>query len=138
MSTAQLLESGWTSQRIARAVRARRLHRKHRGVYAVGHPRLDDVGRAWAALLACGGGAVLSHRSGGVASGLPVGHSGTVEVSVPGRAGRCGHRGVTVHRPVVLPASDITRVATLPVTTVTRTVIDLAPRFARRPLERVV
>ncbi len=138
MSTAQLLAGGWTTGRIAHGVRRGRLHRKHRGVYAVGHGRLDATGRAWAALLACGAGAVVSHRSAGQVWELPVPRPPGVEVSVPGRAGRTGHRGVTVHRPVDLEAPDLTRRGGLPVTTVSRVVIDLAPRVAHRSLERVV
>jgi len=44
-------------------VAQRRLHRIHRGVYAVGHARLTLEGRYMAAVLACGQGAVLSHWS---------------------------------------------------------------------------
>ena len=39
------------------------LHRLYRGVYAVGHTKLTREGRFLAAVLACGPGAVLSHRS---------------------------------------------------------------------------
>jgi Transcriptional regulator, AbiEi antitoxin len=42
-----------------------RLHKIHRGVYAVGHPNLPLEGRFLAAVKACGPGAVLSHRGGG-------------------------------------------------------------------------
>jgi hypothetical protein len=37
------------------------LHRLHRGVYAVGHRSVSPEGRWMAAVLACGGGAVLGH-----------------------------------------------------------------------------
>src|SRR3954452_5514104 len=44
-------------------VAAGRLHRLHRGVYAVGHTGVGLHGRWIAALFACGKGALLSHRS---------------------------------------------------------------------------
>ena len=53
----------WDEGAIAWRVREGRLHRVHRGVYAVGHPVLPRYGRLMAAVLACGQGAVLSHRS---------------------------------------------------------------------------
>ena len=42
---------------------AGRLHRIHRGVYAVGHGKLTLKGRWMAAVLACGPEAFLSHRA---------------------------------------------------------------------------
>ncbi len=42
---------------------AARLHRIHRGVYAVGHGKLTLRGRWMAAVLACGPDALLSHRA---------------------------------------------------------------------------
>jgi hypothetical protein len=48
---------------VSRRVAAGRLHRIHRGVYAVGHPALNQHGRWRAATLALGAGAVLSHQS---------------------------------------------------------------------------
>jgi predicted transcriptional regulator of viral defense system len=47
-----------------------RLRRLHRGVYAVGHRVLGREGRRLAAVLACGEGAVLSHRSAAAHWGL--------------------------------------------------------------------
>jgi hypothetical protein len=55
---------------VAGRVKAGRLHRIHRAVYAVGHPQLSDEGRWMAAVLACGDGAVLSHRSAGELWGM--------------------------------------------------------------------
>ena len=47
----------------AARVAAGRLHRIHRGVYAVGHGGLTMRGRFLAAVKACGEAAVLSHMS---------------------------------------------------------------------------
>ena len=59
----QLVAAGISSRGVYRRVQAGRLHRIHRGVYAVGHRALSSEGRWMAAVLACGEGAVLSHRS---------------------------------------------------------------------------
>jgi hypothetical protein len=59
----QLIALGLTPSAVTKRVRRGRLHPVHRGVYAVGHKLLTIKGRWMAAALACGEGAVLSHRS---------------------------------------------------------------------------
>src|SRR4051812_18754498 len=59
----QLRGLGYKETAIANRVAAGRLHRIHRGVYAVGHPLLSARGRWMAATLAGGRGAVLSHAA---------------------------------------------------------------------------
>lgn len=54
---------GYSPHRVLREVRAGRLHRLHRGVYAVGHRRISIRGTCLAAVLSCGPGALLSHGS---------------------------------------------------------------------------
>lgn len=61
----QLGRCGLSGSTISRWAAKGRLHRIHRGVYAVGHPLLDDRGRATAALLYAGPGAALSHQTAG-------------------------------------------------------------------------
>src|SRR4029453_17902165 len=63
LSTAQLRACGLSSSAIGDRTGAGRLHRIHRGVYAVGHPNLSYEGGWMAAILACGEGAVLSHSA---------------------------------------------------------------------------
>jgi predicted transcriptional regulator of viral defense system len=63
VSYLQLVALGLSRRAIDHRVRAGRLHRIHRGVYAVGHNRLSQHGRWMAAVLVGGEGAVLSHRS---------------------------------------------------------------------------
>ncbi|MCB0875421.1 MAG: type IV toxin-antitoxin system AbiEi family antitoxin domain-containing protein [Solirubrobacterales bacterium] len=58
----QLTGIGASSRAIERRVDKSRLHRIHRGVYAVGHDRLTIRGRWMAAVPAGGPGTVLSHR----------------------------------------------------------------------------
>jgi hypothetical protein len=94
---------------------------------------------AWwvAAVLACGPGAVLSHRCAGALRGILEGWPATVDVTVP-RELR-GRDGLRAHV-AVLPADERTIHAGIPVTTVARTLLDLAavlqPHELNRALER--
>src|SRR4051794_12026244 len=63
VTLAQLLEAGLDRHAIARRVRAGRLHRIAKGVYAVGHDGLSREGRWLAAVFGAGEGAALSHLS---------------------------------------------------------------------------
>lgn len=129
ISLTELRSAGCSPAAISR-LNGRRLHRIHRGVYAVGHPALSNDGRWMAAVLACGDGAVLSHLSAAFLWGLGQ-HTGStasvVDVSIPGRAGRAGRCGIRVHRPKSLPSSDCTRRNAIPVTTPARTLADVRP-----------
>jgi len=70
-------------------VRSGRLLQIHRGVFAVGHRRIDRRGEWLAAVLACGPGAVLSHGSAADLWGLRGSH-GRIEVTRTS-----GHRNLT-------------------------------------------
>ncbi|MDQ6836025.1 MAG: hypothetical protein M3016_07535 [Actinomycetota bacterium] len=59
----QLLRAGLGSDAINYRCRHKQLFRVHAGVYAVGRPPATPLERAAAAVLACGPGAALSHRS---------------------------------------------------------------------------
>ena len=104
-------------------VAAGRLHRVHRGVYAVGHARLSPDGYALAAVLAAGPGAVLSHRSAATLWGIRPSARQRHEVTVTTRR---RVRGVEVHQTRHLPPADVTTLRGIPVTTVPRTLVDLA------------
>ncbi len=75
-----------------------------------------------AAVLACGPGAVLSHRSAAALWGIRA-YSGRIEVTVPTKS---DSRGSIRRHSVSLPADEVTVVDGIPVTTVPRTVFDLA------------
>jgi very-short-patch-repair endonuclease/predicted transcriptional regulator of viral defense system len=120
-----------------RAVRDRaasgRLHRVHRGVYAIGPP--SAAGHCSAALLACGPAAVLSHGSAAALWDLSP-DPARAHVNVPGRA-RSTRQGLIVHGARLDP-SEVTTRDGLPCTTVARTLLDLATTVPRRRLERAI
>jgi very-short-patch-repair endonuclease len=132
ISRRQLIDIGFTDHTIRWWVRTGRLHRIHRGVYALGHPVLSLRGRSIAALLACGPSSVLSHRSAGVVHGLIEDEQRVIDVTTT--AGRGRLERVRVHR----GRRDVTRVDGLPVTTIDRTLLDLAAVLPARELERAV
>ena len=72
---------GLDAHAIRRRTAAGRLHRVHRGVYAVGHLGLGQEARWLAAVLACGDGALLSHRSAATLWGIRLGELFRPEVT---------------------------------------------------------
>ena len=90
-----------------------------------------------AAVLACGPGAALSHRSAADLHGLRRTERAGIDVIVPGTTAR-RHDGIDLHRSVTLTAADITIVDNIPVTTVARTVLDLAAVVPGRAVERAL
>ncbi|HEY8763501.1 MAG TPA: type IV toxin-antitoxin system AbiEi family antitoxin domain-containing protein, partial [Solirubrobacteraceae bacterium] len=96
VSVWQLINLGYTRNAIARLVAKGHLHRLYLGVYAVGHTRLTLRGRWMAAVLACGPGAVLSHRAALALWELGRAASGPIDVTIPGR-GRRGPKSIRSH-----------------------------------------
>lgn len=137
VTLAQLRALGLGPRGVAHRAARGRLHRLHRGVYAVGHTWLTLEGQSLAALLACGPGAVLSHRSAAAAWGLRRGVPTPIEASTALR-GRSAPAGVELHRTRSLPRADVTRARNLPVTTVARTLVDLAGVLTPSALGRAV
>ena len=110
---------------VTRRVESGRLHRVHRGVYAVGHAGISQHRRWMAATLACGEGAAISHRSAAELWGLLKPSPGPVDVSVPGDGGRARRLGIHLHRRASLPPRWITWRLGIPVTTPAQTIADL-------------
>lgn len=107
----------------------------HRGVYAVGFRPLSVHGRWMAAVLACGPDAVLSRRSAGQLWKIVPPADRWPEVTRPSACR--GLSGVLVHRGQI-PADEIGAVAGIPVTSVSRTLFDLAGIDSKRQLERAM
>ena len=122
MTREQLFALGLTRQAITRRVQAGRLHRLHRGVYAVGHTAVSQHGRWLAAVLSCGPGALLSHRSAAALWGLRPSSAPKIDVTVPRNSGRRSTKTIEVHRAKRTPRTHLG----IPVTAPTCTLIDLA------------
>jgi very-short-patch-repair endonuclease len=137
VSADELRECGLSYKAVEVRVASGRLHLKHRGVYAVGHPNLTVEGHFLAAVKACGPTAVLSHFSAAVLYELFRWDDRFPEVTVPGTTTR-QHRGIRVHRSSVLDVPDVTRHKGIPTTTPARTLVDLAATLDYRPLRRAV
>jgi len=140
----QLREVGIDKSAVSRRVRAGRLHRLHRGVYAVGHCAPNLHQRWMAAVLACGEGAILSHHSAAALWKLLRPIEGPIHISVPTTNGRATQRGICLHRcPSLFTPEEpspspsyldqeggrgrrlITHRDRIPVTTIQRTIDDL-------------
>jgi very-short-patch-repair endonuclease len=137
VSTAQLHAAGLGRGAIDLRIRRGRLHRLHHGVYAFGHARLTQRGRVWAALLACGGehAAVISHRS--AAALWDIGPAPSARIDVTTLHGSRSTRAIRVHHSATLHSQDVHRDDDgLPVTTVARTLLDLATVLTPARLER--
>jgi len=125
------LDKDW----VRRQVEGGRLHRLHRGVYAVGHTSTTKHGRYMGAVLACGRGAVLSHRSAADLWGIRRCDT-SIAVTVP--RGRAGAAGLEVHRCRRLTEEDIRVQDGIPLTSVPRTLLDMAPVLTPVQLGRAV
>jgi very-short-patch-repair endonuclease len=136
VARSQLLELGFSRRWIQHRIAVGRLHPLHRGVYAVGRPHVTPYGRWMAAVLACGPEAVLSHESAAALWGIRPAASG-LEVSVVTGAKR-RPEGITVHRRPSLRPGEVTTHRGIPVTSPTRTLIDIAVRLDREQLEAAI
>jgi hypothetical protein len=133
---AQLEALGLSASAVRKRAATGRLHRIHHAVYSlVPRPLLTREGPWMAAVLACGPGAVLSHRSAATLHGLRPSGARLIDVTAAERS-RCHHSGVRTHRSTTLTPADVTVVNGIPCTTVARTLLDLAEVLPRRLLER--
>jgi very-short-patch-repair endonuclease len=137
VSRRQLSALGLARGAIAHRIAIGRLHVVHRGIYAVGHRRLTARGRWMAAVLACPDGALLSHLTASALWGLPTPASLEVDVTVVGRS-RGRIPGLRLHRTETLLAADRATRDNIPVTSVARTLLDLAEVVSVPQLRRSI
>ena len=90
-----------------------------------------------AAVFACGVGAVLSHRSAAELWGLRASSPTAIDVTAIGRS-RHRRPGIVVHRPRRFDPEDRASLDGLPITTIARTLLDLAEVIPRRELARAI
>jgi very-short-patch-repair endonuclease len=128
----ELLAAGLTRREIAARLARGGLIREYPGVYRVGHRAPSDEARYLAAVRACGDGAVLSglaaaHLYGLVKRAAPCEVTAPTERSVP---------GVLTHRSRRAPLTDVASHRGIPVTSVARTLVDIAGRLSPAALAR--
>ena len=132
-----MFELGYGSGSIEHRLKTGRLHRLWPGVYAVGRPHVEPLGRLLAAVLYCGPHALLSHQSAAGLWGIRPLKTERIEVSVPLRVKR-RPSGVVVHRRAALGRRDARKKDGIPVTSPLCTLIDLATVLDRESLETAV
>jgi very-short-patch-repair endonuclease len=119
----QLLRLGLGKDAIQHRIASGRLHPLHAGVYAVGHQVIPREGRWMAAVLASGPDAVLSHWSAAALWMIRPNSRARIDVTVPHRS-RSSDR---IRRHISkVPPDEVTVHEGVPVTTVPRTILDLA------------
>jgi hypothetical protein len=118
----ELLRAGLTADQIRYRLRTGGLIREYPGVYRVGHRAPSLEARYVAAVRACGEGALLSGRAAGYLFGALKGLAPPPEVTAPTQR---LVKGVKTHRSRVDPR-DATTFRRIPVTTLPRTLVDLA------------
>src|SRR3954447_22488568 len=131
-SHAQLADLGLGSGAIKHRVALGRLHRMHRGVYAVGHRALRREAWWMAAVLAAGPGAALSYRSAAELWRMRSGSGAGIEVSAP-RPRRSSAR-LELHRGTIQP-DELTVHDGIPATTPARTLLDLGSVLSEQHLK---
>jgi very-short-patch-repair endonuclease len=131
----QLREMGVPSRTIERWASCGRLRPIHRDVFAVGHMPPSQRARWLAAVLACGNGALLSHGSAAALWGLARSRGSRADVTAArGRQGNPARDRIRLHRGKI-DREDRASQAGIPVTTVARTLFDLAEVVAFSQLE---
>ncbi len=133
----QLLALGFGPRSIEHRVKSGRLHPIARGLYAVGRPDLTPHGRWMAAVLVCGDGAALSHRSAADLWGIGKEERGRIDLTVR-RECRIRRAGLKVRARASLPEGSVVRRFGIPVTNPTQTLVDLATELKPLRLERAV
>jgi Transcriptional regulator, AbiEi antitoxin/Protein of unknown function (DUF559) len=131
----QLREHGIGRGSIDGRIERGQLHAVHRGVYAVGHRVLSRKARWMAAVLACGSNSALSHRSAGELWGFLPRFSTLPEVTRT--HGWRAPAGLVVHQ-ALLRRDEIALIDGIPLTSMPRTLFDLAAVLTKRQLERAL
>jgi predicted transcriptional regulator of viral defense system len=124
-----VLSSGAITQRAHRGA----LHRRHKGVYVVGQPRLSREGEWLAAALACGG--ALGFRSCGLLHGVSRFPERTLEVVTTRRVRM---EGVTVHTVRQLDPRDLTSHLGIPCTSIHRLLVDFTDEHTPHQVANVI
>ena len=131
---AQAVALGFTPNEVDGHLARGLWERVHRGVYRLGGSRITFEGQAMAAVLACGAEAAASHNTAGQLWKLEGVVGMPLEVTTP-RGRRSRIEGIVVHEPRHLPRTDVATMDSIPITTPSRTIIDLAGCLGEPQLE---
>jgi hypothetical protein len=137
VSARQLAAAGLSAKKISGESELGRLHHVHHAAYAVGHMCLSRQGRCLAAVLSCGEGAILSHRSAAWLWGLTTRWHEVIDITAS--SPRHTRPAIRVHSARTLLPEDKDSSEGIPVTAVPRTLLDFAavdPRFIGVVLDR--
>jgi very-short-patch-repair endonuclease len=138
VSFAQLIEAGLTPDEIVTMIRRQHLIRVFQGVYALGHLALTRRGWLYAAVLAAGPEAFLSHRTAAAHRGLSR-PSPTLELTTPTGHTPPRRSGLLIHRTTI--ACDRAQARPLNgllTATVPRIIIDLARTERPGEIQRLI
>jgi very-short-patch-repair endonuclease/predicted transcriptional regulator of viral defense system len=135
VSREQVRAAGLSRQAIHRRIEAGWLVRLHQGVYAVGHTALTPKSHLLAAVYAGGRGALASHRAAG---GLWVVLRGAQPIEVTAPTPRTARQGIVLHRSRCIDPEDRAVIDGIPVTSLARTLVDLADVLLERRLADAV
>jgi hypothetical protein len=124
ISAWQLGALGYSKDDIGHGVATGRLHQIHHAVYAVGHAGISRHGQSLAAVLSCGDGALLSHRSAAWLWGLT--KRFTLPIEVTAASPRRTREAIRVHSAEAIVPEDRAELEGIPVTAIPRTLLDFA------------
>jgi very-short-patch-repair endonuclease len=134
VQTRQLRQLGLSASAVRHRVRRGRLHPVHRGVYAVGSPRLTTRGEMMAAVLACPS-VILSDCSALALWTIVPPPEGAHNVTAP--KWRPDKDGIRVHV-AAIPQADLAAIDRIPLTAPARSLLDFAASAGAVELERAV
>jgi len=137
VSLDDLLELGLSASAVRSRVASGRLHRVHRGVFAVGPARLNRRGQLMAAVLACGRDAAVGYRCSCELHEVLTRRGSIIDIVSPSRSGR-RLAGVRVHSGATLAPDDVVLIDDIPCTSLARTLLDVAEDGPRRDVERAL
>jgi very-short-patch-repair endonuclease len=124
VSLRQLKSLGYSTPAVRHAIATGRLHPVFHEVYAVGHAQISRHGQCRAAVLSCGHGTLLSHRSAAWLWGLTKRFAVPIEVTAA--SPRRTREEIRVHSAEAITAADRAELEGVPITAVPRTLLDFA------------
>jgi very-short-patch-repair endonuclease len=137
ISRGQLTDLGFSDMAIVHAVRTGRLVIVEEGVFAIAPVLEHEKWGRWMGATLTAPGTVLSHECACLAYGALSLEPDFVTVTRPGHGGPRRHGGVLVRRSATL-AGDVTNLKGVPITTMPRTLLDIAGGISDRGLARAV